>query len=81
MRETWHKAAQRASDRVQENAMKESRMIFVWNNEVSKEFGGMLLTKRDRKRCRKGYVDRDPERQREKEADIQTDMHTVTADR
>ena len=81
MRETWHKAAQRASDRVQENVMKEPRMIFVWNNEASKEFGGTILTKRDRKRYIKEYVDRDPERQREKETDIQTDMHTVTADR
>ena len=74
-------AAQRAGDRVQENAMKEPRRIVVWGHEVSKEFGGMLLTKRDRKRYRKGYVDRDPERQREKETDIQTDMHTVTAGR
>ena len=81
MRETWHKVAQRASDRVQKNAMKEPRMIFVWKNKASKDFGSMLLTKRDRKRYRMGYINRDPERQREKETDIRTDMHTVTADR
>ena len=35
----------------------------------------MLLTKRDRKRYRKGCVERDTERLREKETDIQTDCH------
>ncbi len=39
----------------------------------------MLLTKRHRKRYRKGYLDIETERLREEETDIQTDMHTFTA--